>query len=49
MLWLYLTAIVVMIGGVINAVLRDMQDECEAALEDVVVETTDDDPYDTIR
>jgi uncharacterized BrkB/YihY/UPF0761 family membrane protein len=49
MLWLYLTAIVVMIGGVINAVLREMQDEREAALEDVVVETIDDDPYDTIR
>ncbi len=49
MLWLYLTAIVVMIGGVINAVLREMQDERVAALEDVVVETIDDDPYDTIR
>jgi hypothetical protein len=30
-------------------VLREMQDEREAALEDVVVETIDDDPYDTIR
>src|SRR5690349_20395109 len=49
MLWLYLTAIVVMIGGVINAVLREMQDEREAALEDVAVEEPNDDPYDTIH
>jgi membrane protein len=38
MLWLYLTAIVIMIGGVINAVLREMRDESEAAIEDVTVE-----------
>jgi membrane protein len=37
MLWLYLTAIVVMIGGVINAVLREMRDERESALLDVLV------------
>jgi len=37
MLWLYLTAIVVMIGGVINAVLREMRDERESALLDVPV------------
>lgn len=49
MLWLYLTAIVVMIGGVINAVLREMRDEREAAFEQMLVEETVDDPGETIR
>ena len=49
MLWLYLTAIVIMIGGVINAVLREMRDEREAALEAVVVDEMIDDPQETIR
>lgn len=34
MLWLYLTAIVIMIGGVINAVLHDMREESFAAVTD---------------
>lgn len=34
MLWLYLTAIVIMIGGVINAVLHEMREESHAAVTD---------------
>lgn len=49
MLWLYLTAIVVMIGGVINAVLREMRDERDAATEDLVVEEIIDEPEEMIR
>ena len=37
MLWLYLTAIVMMIGGTINAVLRAMQEERERETADATV------------
>ena len=36
MLWLYLTALVIIVGGVINAVLREMRDEREAAIDEVL-------------
>lgn len=49
MLWLYLTAIVIMIGGVINAVLREMRDEHETAIGDVTVEEIVDDSEETIH
>ncbi|MEQ1763964.1 MAG: YihY/virulence factor BrkB family protein [Pyrinomonadaceae bacterium] len=48
MLWLYLTAIVVMIGGVINAVLREMRDEHEAAIDELTIEAIVDEPEETI-
>ncbi|MEO5859810.1 MAG: YihY/virulence factor BrkB family protein [Pyrinomonadaceae bacterium] len=38
MLWLYLTSIVIMVGGVINAVLREMRDDREAAIVDISAE-----------
>jgi uncharacterized BrkB/YihY/UPF0761 family membrane protein len=37
MLWLYLTAIVIMIGGVINAVLREMRDEKDESLQEQTI------------
>ena len=40
MLWLYLTAVAVMIGGAINAVLHHMQEEEETAAE-IAVERSD--------
>lgn len=38
MLWLYLTAIVIMIGGVINAVVREMRGEKYASIDELTVE-----------
>lgn len=49
MLWLYLTAIVVMIGGVINAVLHEMREERDLAIENVTVEEINKDPVETTR
>ena len=37
MLWLYLTAIVIMIGGLINAVLREMRDEKDESLQEQTI------------
>jgi len=49
MLWLYLTAIVVMIGGVINAVLHEMREERDLAIKNVTVEEINKDPVETTR
>ena len=49
MLWLYLTGIVIMVGGVINAILRDMRDEREVAVGDIISSETLDEPDETIH
>jgi len=43
MLWLYLTAIVIMVGGVINAVVCEMRGETDATVDEVTIEEILDD------
>ncbi len=49
MLWLYLTAIVIMIGGVINAVLREIREERDSAMKELTIEEILDDSKETIH
>jgi len=49
MLWLYLTAIVIMVGGVINAVVREMRGETDAAVDEVTIEEILDDSKEMIH
>jgi membrane protein len=49
MLWLYLTGIVIMVGGVINAVLRDMRDKREVSVGHIIGSKDIDESSETIH